>query len=128
MIRTKIAELDFDSEHSILHIQILENADMCLENAKNHYELIEELTQNTRYVAFVDSSIYFTTTPETMEYTSKKSTFKNRIGTVYYNSVMQNKLTTDFFVKVYKPDMLIKTFKTKEEAFEWWVSVKEQYI
>jgi len=128
MTRTKIAELIFDSKNSILYMHILENSEMTIENTIEHYKIIESLVGNLKYIAIIDSGNYFTTNPEVFDYTSKHSTFKNRVATAHYNLSMANKLTVDFFKSNYKPDMAFVTFKTKEECLDWWQSEKDSLL
>jgi hypothetical protein len=128
LIYTKVAELCFDKQNAILYITILEHSEMSLKNTINHYDIIEQVTKNTKHVAIIDASNYYITSPEAMAYSAEKSTFKNRVGVIYYNVAMSNKLTLDFFKKQYKPDMFIITVKTKEEALIYWLPLKDRYL
>ncbi|MBA3683196.1 MAG: hypothetical protein H0W73_18830 [Bacteroidetes bacterium] len=127
-ISTNIAELSFDEKNAVLYMTIIENAEMTMENTKDHYEKIEKITQNKKYAALIDMSNYYITSPEILSLTAQKSTFKNRIATIYYNSSMSNKLTNEFFKNNYKPEMVIKTFKTKAEGLKWWLEVKDEML
>ncbi|MBA2611638.1 MAG: hypothetical protein H0U95_06700 [Bacteroidetes bacterium] len=127
-IITKVAELFYDEENAVLYINILENAELTLENAKEHYQQIETVTKGQKHLALIDSGNYYTTSHETLLYTSKKTTFKNRVATAYYNFCTPNKLTADFFKNNYKPEMDLKTFKTKEEALVWWANAKDNLL
>ena len=113
MIRTKIAELHFDAKNAILYMNVLENAEMTLQNTIEHYSAIESLVGLSKHVAIINSKNYFIVNPKVLEYTSKQTTYKNRVATAHYNLTMANKITVDFFKSNYKPDL---KFETKKNA------------
>ena len=119
MAETSIAELIFDKKESILYMKIKEKSEMNLENTKEHYEVIKNLTENKRYAALIDTEFYFTADTEALEYASMPEIVSKRIASAYYNSSLANMLTTNFFKVNYKPQLHIEQFKIKEEALEW---------
>jgi hypothetical protein len=123
IIYTKIAELRYKEEEALLFIKVLEGAAMNLENTKNHYEAIKNLTGNKKYLALVDASNYFTIEPAALEYASMPQVVENRIATAHFNSSFANSLTTNFFKAHYNPPIHITIFETKREALEWLKSI-----
>lgn len=116
---TKIAELIFDEQESILHIRPLEGVDIDVKNTKEHYEHIKELTNNKPYGALIDASVHFSVDSEAMEFSSLPETIGNRIASAHYQAPLSNKLTAKVFKNRYKPKIHFQSFKTKEEAVLW---------
>ncbi|HTL81026.1 MAG TPA: hypothetical protein VL651_04950 [Bacteroidia bacterium] len=119
---TRNAELSFDEETGLLHIRMLEGADLNLENTIAHYNAIREITGGKKYFALIDAKEYFTMSAEALRYTSSKEVTENRIAAAHYNSAAANKLTADFFRKYYKPPIPIRVIDSKEEAIAWLLS------
>jgi hypothetical protein len=126
-IRTEIAELSFDERASTINIKMLEGAEMNLENTRKHYELIKKLTSDKPYLALVDATYFFTIDKPALKYTSLPGTINKRIATAYYNPILANSFTTEFFRKFYKPPLPTRSFKTKEEA-KLWLKKEEKQI
>jgi hypothetical protein len=116
---TDIAELRYKEEDSLLRIKIFEGAEMSLENSRRHYQIINQLTDNKRYLALVDATNFFTITPEALRHCSLPEVVNNRIATAHYNSSTMNKLTTNFFANYYRPPIPIRIFDSEQEALEW---------
>ena len=118
----------FDSEESILYIQMKDGAEMNLDNTKVHYELIKKITDNKPYVAMVDATFYFAIDRQTLEYTALKETIDKRVATAHYNCNDGNLLTAHFFNNYHKPGIPFKVFKLKEEAMEWIKSQMKDFL
>ena len=118
-MRTAIAELSYDAKESLLHIKVIEGAEMNIENTIEHYQAIEKITGGKKYLALVDASEYFTIDSDTLKFTALSTTIEKRIATAHYNAAFGNKLTMDFFRKVHKPRLPVDSFDTKEEAIVW---------
>lgn len=116
---TKIAELNFDEESSVLHIRVIEGAEMNLQNTIAHYQAIEKITGGKKYLALVDASEYYSILPEALTFAALPQTIEKRIATAHYQTSLSNKLTLDFYRKFHKPSLAINTFQTKEEATAW---------
>lgn len=125
VIYTDIAELSFDENEAILFIRMLEDAHMKIENTKEHYKIINELTYGQKYRALVDASNYFRIDDDASQYAALPDTIKNRLAAAHFTSNVSNRLTANFFRLFYKPEIPVRTFKTKEEALEWLLSMKE---
>jgi hypothetical protein len=119
LIYTDIAELRFKRSELILDLKILEGAEMNLENTKRHFKIINELTENKKYMAAVDATNFFTVTPEGLHYSSQRAAISNRVASAHYNSSSVNKLTTNFFATYYRPPIPLKIFDTRKEAIAW---------
>lgn len=125
-ISTEIAELSFDEKNLILHIRMKEGAEMNLENTKDHYELIKEITYNTRHRVLVDSSLFFTVDSSAFKYSTKEEFTSKRIAVAHYNPCLANRLLLHYFKGTYSPPMPFKIFKNKEEALKWLKSIEDE--
>jgi hypothetical protein len=119
IIQTSIAEISFNEEENILHIILREDADMNVENTREHYEKINALVGDKMYLALVDATNYYRVEKESWEYASSTEVISNRIAIAHYNSSAANTITTSFFKKMYNVSMPLQIFDTKEEALEW---------
>jgi hypothetical protein len=119
IIRTEIAELNFDEEESILHIKMLEDAHMNLQNTKEHYNIIKELTKGCKYLALIDATNYFKIDGDASKFAALPETTKDRVAAAHYTLNVSNRLTANFFRLFYKPEIPVQAFKTKEDALRW---------
>ncbi len=117
--RTSIAEIDFNEEERILHIKILEGAEMNLKNAQEHYEKINDLLGSKKYFALVDAKNYYPIEKDAWLYASSKEVVSNRIAVAQYNSSLGNTITTKFFKSTLNTLMPVEIFDTKEDALKW---------
>jgi len=124
---TPIAEICFDESESILHIKVLEGAEMNLLNTQRHYQEINNLVGKKKYLALVDASNYFTMEKAAWEYASLKEIISNRIAVAHYNSSVANKLATKVFKAAYKTSMPVEVFQSKETALEWLISFRKSF-
>lgn len=118
-MQTPIGEISFNEEERILHVKIKEYAEMNLENAKVHYQMINELVNHRPYLALVEASNYYSIDKEAWKYASLNEVVANRKAVAHYNPCLANRLTTSFFTKAYSSCMPVKVFKVKEEAEKW---------
>jgi hypothetical protein len=123
-IITPLAEISFDKETTILHIKIFENADVNLENAQKHFELVEQLIGREPHFALVDATHHYIIEKEAWEYASKVHILSNRKAIAHYNSSNANNLTTTFFKATHKSSVPFKIFKTQNEAIEWFKTIQ----
>lgn len=121
---TPVAEISFDKETTILHIRIFENAEVDLENARRHFEMVEELIGREPHFALVDATHHYTIQKEAWEYASKVHIFSNRKAIAHYNSSEANTLTTAIFKANYKASVPFEIFKTQNEAIEWFKTIR----
>ncbi len=116
---TEIAEVHYDRTEAIVDIKILEGVEMTLENTRQHYHVIKNMTHNEPYAALIDASNNYTIGPETLHYTSLAETIGGRVATAHYNVSHSNAFTLNAFRYNYRPPVHIELFDNKEEALEW---------
>jgi hypothetical protein len=122
---TNIATLNFNEAESILHIEMMPDAEINLEQVKAHYKLIKKITKGKPYVALIDASNYYRMEPEALKYSAEQNTLGNRVAAAHYNCTVANTLTVSFFKKQLKPSIPIGIFKSKEEALTWIEQLKQ---
>jgi len=119
IVQTPIAEIFFDKNNSILNIKVIEGAEMTLENTKEHYQKINSLVGDRKYLALVDAGNYYSVEKQAWEYASSKEVASNRLAAAHFNSSSANRLTTSFFKTAYDTPVPVQIFETKEEALAW---------
>jgi hypothetical protein len=117
--KTPIAELSYDNREHILHVRIIEGAEMTLANARIHYEKINSLLGNKKHLVLVDAQHYYRIDKEAWVYASGKEVVSNRVAVAHYNSCNANKLETSFYKSLLNTAMPVEVFNTKEEAICW---------
>ncbi|MGZ4043816.1 MAG: DUF7793 family protein [Bacteroidia bacterium] len=128
VLNTEIAIMTFDENERILHIQMIPGAEMTLDNTKEHYHLINQLTGGKEYIALVDASNYFIIDPEALKFAAEENTLVNRVAAAHYNSSVANLLTVSFFKNNLKPGIPVGIFKTKDDALEWIAKLNKEGI
>jgi hypothetical protein len=118
-VKTPIAEIMFNEKERLLHVDVLENAVMSLENAQEHYNSIKQLVGEKKYLALVNSSKFYTIEKEAWEYASTKEVAWNRVAVAHYQTLVSNKLTANFFKASCQSAIPFRIFETREEALEW---------
>ncbi|MGZ3899764.1 MAG: DUF7793 family protein [Bacteroidia bacterium] len=121
---TPLAEISFDKETTILHIKIFENVGVNLENAKKHFELVDQLIGQEPHFALVDATHHYIIEKEAWEHASKVHILSNRKAIAHYNSSKANNLTTMLFKALYKSSIPFEIFKTQNEAIEWFKTIQ----
>ncbi len=116
---TDIAELEFDENTLILHIRMIDGAEMNLENTKKHYETIHQLTGGKKYRVLIDSSKFFTVDAGSFRFSSQPDITSRRIAVAHYDSCLANKMMLTFYKITYKPPVPLQLFKTRQEAVKW---------
>ncbi len=127
MVKTEIATLIFHKEISILEIILNKDAHMDLKKTKEHYNLIEELTNGQKYLAFVDATHFFRVDEDASVYAALPETIENRIAAAHYTTNLANRLTSNFFRLYFKPNIPFQTFSIKKDAIKWLLLQKENY-
>lgn len=127
VLNTSISVLSYNEEDSILHIEMLPDADMNLETTKEHYDAINLITNNCKHYVLINSQNYFTIDSESFKYASLSSTIKNRLASAHYNCSFANSLTVNFYKNNHRPGIPMNIFNTKEEALEWIKSLTEVF-
>lgn len=118
-IQTPIALLSFFREERILEMVMLEDAEMNLINTREHYRMIEEITEGKNYMALIDSTHYFSIDSDSFLFASSPEAIRNRIASAHYASAFANRLNTNFFKNRYKPSIPIQLFDSRDEAVSW---------
>jgi hypothetical protein len=121
-----IASLDFEGDSGILHVNMFEDAHMCLEKTREYYGFIDKITGGQKYFALINSARYYTVDEDALEYAALPQTFKNRVAAAHYTNHIANRLLATFFRNYFKPEIPVKVFKTEAEARKWLLLQKPQ--
>jgi hypothetical protein len=124
LFKDKISELIYNEDDSMLHIKMIKNVTVSLDYIIEHFEGINQLIGNKKYVALIDISDYFKMQPEAFMHSSLKATVANRIATAFYNPNIANRVTINFFKTYFEPAIPIEMFESREEAVMWLKSFK----
>ena len=118
-IKSKIAQLSYDEKESILHVEIDEDADMSLENLKEHYNTIEQVTNGQSYFALIDAGNLYHIEWDGLEYSSGKEAFGNRLAAAYCNPPLANRLNINYLKIVHNIAIPINIFPTRQSGLSW---------
>lgn len=125
-VATDIAKLNYNEKLNILHIEMIEGAEMNLENTIRHYNEIDRITGGKRHRVLINSSRFFTADTDSFKYSVQKKITSKRIAVAYYGANLANKLLLQFYRAKYKPPMPARIFKTQQEAISWLLSCEQE--
>lgn len=123
-VTTTIADISFDEEEGLLHVKIVEKADIKHIDLVAHLDAVKELTGSNKYAALVDCSNYFKIEPESLLTYSLKKSSPNRIASAFYNINQANGVIMNFFKNYYEPEVPVELFETQYEALQWLQEMK----
>jgi len=115
--QSRIAELSFDEKTSILHVDILPEADMTLDNLREHYRIIKKITKGKKYFALVDVHNLYLIGTEGLEFALSKEALENRMAAAYCSPPLANRL--NIFFLAHKASIPIEIFPCKESGLNW---------
>ena len=108
---TSIANLKFDPKTSILHVEIIKDAEMNKENLEEHYRIINEITNGKRHLALIDSKNTYFIDFEAMRYASSQEVLNNRLAVAYFNPSLPNRLSIYCLHQAYCKSLLLRSIK-----------------
>lgn len=123
-INSDIAEITFNEIDSVLSIKIMADIEIDLEKVKKHFELINKITGNKKYIAIVDGANYFHIKDDALRYMASPQATRNRIATAFYSHNLANRLSI-LCLKLYSPPSTpLQYFSRKENAIDWIQQIK----
>ncbi len=125
-IKTDIAELKFDGQHT-LEIIMLENIELTILNVKQTFEKTKSITCGKKVKVILDlRGLQFTYVPsEVMDYMAKSAFNKYQQAVAIIIEGLGQKLLGNFYTKIVKPEVKTKIFTNNEEAIAWLNSINE---
>lgn len=125
-IKTDIAELKFDGQHT-LEIMMLENIELTILNVKQTFEKTKSLTSGKKVKVLLDlRGLQFSYIPsEVMDYMAKSAFNKYQEAVAILIEGLGQKLLGNFYMKIVKPDVQTKVFTCNNEALNWLKSINE---
>lgn len=125
-IKTDIAELKFDGQHT-LEIIMLENIELTILNVKQTFEKTKSLTSGKKVKVLLDlRGLQFTYVPsEVMDYMAKSAFNKYQQAVAIIIEGLGQKLLGNFYTKIVKPEVTTKVFTCNKEAIAWLNSINE---
>ena len=125
-IKTDIAELKFDGQHT-LEIIMLENIELTILNVKQTFEKTKSITCGKKVKVILDlRGLQFTYVPsEVMDYMAKSAFNKYQQAVAIIIEGLGQKLLGNFYTKIVKPEVKTKIFTCNKEAIVWLNSINE---
>jgi len=117
-IQTKAATLSYDPNERLLHMTILEGAEIELENAIENYEAAVVLTGDTKHLLLVDAHATVYVSKEARAYSAELKP-NSPIAMAVIVSSTANRLIGNFYINFNKPKVPSRIFSSEEKAIEW---------
>lgn len=117
-IQTKVAAFSYDPNERLLHMTILEGAEIELENAIENYEAAHTLTGNTKHLLLVDAKATVYISKEARTYSAELKP-NSPIAMAVIVTSTANRLIGNFYINFNKPKVPTKLFSTEDKAVEW---------
>lgn len=118
-VSTKIAQLSFEEEESILNVEIFDGADMSADNLKEHYQAIKKVTNGKKYFALIDVKNLYMIGLDGLDYAASSEALENRLAAAYCNPPLSNRLNITFLKVIRKLPIPMDIFATKESGLDW---------
>ena len=117
-IRTSISEMYID-EDGILRIEILEGADITLENIKKNFDIYKELLGTKRALLLIDSRVKYNYSKEARVYTASNQMELNRVAVAHIVRSLTSRCIISIYIRFNKPFVPTKMFTSEEKALKW---------
>jgi hypothetical protein len=117
-IQTKVATFSYHPNERLLHMTILEGAEIELENAIENYEAAYTLTRATKHLLLVDAKANVYISKEARAYSAELKP-NSPIAMAIIVTSTANRLIGNFYINFNKPKVPTKLFSTEEKALEW---------
>ncbi len=125
-IFSDIAEIKFNEADSILYVRMMDSIEINIENIKNHYEIINQLTGAKKHTVIIDATNYFYIKDDALKYMAAPPATNNTIATAFYSGNLANRLSI-LCLKLYYPKSCpLHYFTKKESALEWLTQIQYQ--
>ena len=106
-------------EEGILHLKIIKDANITLENIKENYSSFKQLLGNNRVLLLIDSRVKYKFSKEARAYTASKQGNLNRIATAFLINSFSGRLRANFYIWFNSPIVPTRIFTSEEKALNW---------
>ncbi len=106
-------------EAGILHIVLIENSEIDLEESKLMQQQSQLLTEGKKFVALIDARTKVFVTKESREWGSTAEAQKNMIAQAILINSLANRLVGNFIIKFHKPVAKTALFTDETSALKW---------
>ena len=117
-IKTSISEMYIDSEE-ILHIEMLQGADVTLDKAKENFIAIKQLLNGKKALILINIKPGFKFRSEARIYAANNQNEFNRVATAFVVNSFAGKLVVNLYIKFNKPLVPTRMFLSEENALKW---------
>lgn len=108
-----------DVGNSIIRLEVVEGAELELEDAVLMHSSMLELSGGKRFCVLFIANTQFSVSSAARKKIASKEYSSMRYADAFVTSSLANKLTGNFFIKFNKPESPTKIFTKEEEAIEW---------
>jgi hypothetical protein len=117
-ITTSVNELYLDA-HGILHLKILDDAELTLESVKEHHQAVIKHFGSGKFLVLGNLQNSFIITPEARQYAQQELIDKFHIATATVGNNPVSRIIVNLFLKLNPPTTPFKMFAEEKEAIEW---------
>lgn len=117
-IQTKVATFSYNPTERLLHMTILEGAEIELENAIENYDAAYTLTGDTKHLLLVDAQANVYISKEARAYSAELKP-NSPIAMAVIVTSTANRLIGNFYINFNKPKVPTKLFAAEDKALEW---------
>ncbi|HRG53752.1 MAG TPA: hypothetical protein PLL00_13030 [Bacteroidia bacterium] len=117
-IHTKVATFSYNPNERLLHMKIMDGAEIELENAIENYEAAQLLVGGHKHLLLVDATSNVYISKEAKTYSAKQKP-NSPVAMAVIATSTANRLVGNFYINFNKPTVPTKLFATEEKAIEW---------
>lgn len=117
-IHTKVATFSYNQNERLLHMKILNGAEIELENAIENYEAAQLLVAGNKHLLLVDGTSTVYVSKDAKVYAAKQKP-NSPIAMAVIVTSAANRLVGNFYINFNKPAVPTRLFTTEDKAIEW---------
>ena len=106
-------------EEGVLHIRILENSEIDIDESKLMQKQSLLMTEGKKFVALVDARAEIIVSKESREWGSTPEAQINMLAQAILVNSLANRIVGNFIIKFHKPSAKTALFKDEKSALAW---------
>ena len=124
MLKTKNTTISFEAKYSIFTIDIMNNAELNIDDFKEMISFFKEVHFEKYYKVLIVSNVNTSADKEGLSYLLNNEYVKQfNKGEAIVSSKFMIQLSAQFYAKVIATSRKVKVFKDKEKAYNWLVNL-----
>ena len=114
---THTAQIWYDEQENLLTIRITKDANITLNDVKNHFEVVKRLVGENKPLVLSDIRSSFTISKEARKFAAFQ--YAGRKATAIVSNKFISKIFANLYIYINRPSTPTRLFTTEEKALTW---------